>query len=305
MSGLGKYTILQQLGTGSMGVVYRARDKVLQRDVALKMMRAESQIDPEIVERFFREARACAQLQHPNIITVYDFGQADEGKSFIVMELLDGTDWRNAIGGGVNMPLGLKLDLMAQVCEGLAHAHRHGIVHRDIKPSNLFIHLKTQSKIVDFGIARLPLSNLTRTGKVLGTPNYMAPEQITGERCDAQSDLFSAAIVFFELLTHCHPFKAPFIPRRIALDEPDQLQDIDPSIPIELQEIFSRAFAKDPARRYQTGDELAAALRKQSLVWQLASADQPGIHGTVDSDPVTATLTGSLDAGATDPPTAA
>jgi len=288
-----------------MGIVYRAHDEVLDRDVALKMMRAESAIDPEVSERFCREARACAQLNHPNIITIYDFGQADASSSFIVMELLSGVDWRSAIKGRGKIPLPLKLRLMLQVLDGLAHAHKHGIVHRDIKPSNLFLHLGEQAKILDFGIARLPLSSLTRTGMVLGTPNYMAPEQITGKKCDARSDLFSAAIVFFELLTGVHPFEAPFIPRRIAGDAPDQIGDIDPSLPAGLQEIFSRAFMKDLSCRYQTAEEFASAFRDSTLVEQLPREPAAEKPRALDQDAATETLSGPCDVESTDPPTSA
>src|SRR6266567_5252440 len=198
---LGKYELIDQLGSGSMGIVYRARDKSLDREVALKVLRAESQLDPEIAERFRREARACAQLHHPNIVTIYDLGEAEGGVTYIAMELLNGIDWRTAVRQQLRLPMARKIELLAEVCEGLGHAHSHGVVHRDIKPGNLFLHQPNQTqpgqtqinqtKILDFGIARLATSVLTRTGRILGTPNYMAPEQITGEKCDSRSDLFS------------------------------------------------------------------------------------------------------------------
>ncbi len=257
---LGKYEVLQQLGSGAMGVVYRARDRVLDREVALKVMRAESQAFPEMSERFNREARACAKLHHQNIVTIYDFGEADSS-SYIVMELLEGVDWRTAMKSKAPFPLALKLDLITQVCDGLAHAHESGIVHRDLKPSNFFIHLQKQAKILDFGLVKLSTSVLTRTGMVLGTPNYMAPEQITGQKCDSRSDLFSAAVVFFELLTGTHPFQAPFVPKRIATGMPDLLCEVDPRMPLALQDTLSRALQRDPDERFQTGQELADALR--------------------------------------------
>jgi serine/threonine protein kinase len=260
MLALGKYEVLQELGTGSMGIVYRARDSVLDREVALKVMRTESQAFPELSERFTREARACAKLRHQNIVTIYDFGEA-ESSSYIVMELLEGFDWRTAMKKKAPLPITLKIDLMAQVCEGLAHAHQTGIVHRDLKPSNFFVHLRTQAKILDFGLVKLSTSVLTRTGMILGTPNYMAPEQITGQICDSRSDLFSAAIVFFEFLTGCHPFQAPFIPKRIATGVPETIGEVDPRMPIALQDAFSRALQRDPDERFQSGEEFAAALR--------------------------------------------
>lgn len=278
MSALGRYEVLQQLGSGSMGIVYRGRDKGLGREVALKVMRTESQIFPEISERFSREASVCARLNHRNIVTIYDFGEA-ESSSYIVMELLQGVDWKTVVREKSPLPLALKVDLMAQVCEGLAHAHQLSIVHRDVKPSNLFVHLRTQAKILDFGLVRLSTSVLTRTGKILGTPNYMAPEQITGKQCDARSDLFSAAVVFFEFLTGCHPFQAPFIPKRIATGVPDSICEIDQRLPIALQDALSRALSKDPAQRFQTGVEFASALRSA-----LAGVDFEPVYGTAAQD---------------------
>jgi len=255
----GRYELLGQIGSGSMGIVYRACDTALNRVVALKVMRPESQLNEEAAERFRREARAYAHLNHPSIVTVYDLGE-EPGGVYIAMELLDGADWRTAIKT-VHLTIREKVGLIAEVCDGLGHAHRHGIVHRDIKPSNLFLHLKSQAKILDFGIARVATSSLTRTGKVLGTPNYMAAEQITGQKCDGRSDLFSTAIVSFEFLTGSHPFKAPFIPKRIVDGEPELLRDIDPKLPFQLESVLNRALAKDPDDRFQTGEELASSLR--------------------------------------------
>lgn len=246
-----------------MGVVYRARDRVLDRDVAVKVLRAGPGVDPELFERFQREARACARLQHPNIVTVYDLGCSGE-IAYIAMELLEGIDWRRAIREGLHLSVPAKLELMAQVCIALAHAHAAGIVHRDIKPSNLFIVRGNQAKVLDFGVAHLPTSNLTRTGRVLGTPDYMAPEQISGSKCDARSDLFSAAIVFFEFLSGVHPFRAAFIPTRIAQGPPELLTDVAPQLPGTLGVLFMNALDREPDARFQTGEEFAAALRKAS-----------------------------------------
>jgi len=243
-----------------MGMVYRARDTILDRYVAVKVMRSESNSFPEMSERFNREARACAKLHHQNIVTIFDFGEA-ENASYIVMELLEGSDWRIILKQKLVLGLRLKVDLMAQICDGLAHAHDSGIVHRDLKPSNFFVHLKNQAKILDFGLVKLSTSVLTRTGIVLGTPNYMAPEQITGQKCDARSDMFSAAIVFYEFLTGYHPFQAPFIPKRIASDEPDPIGEVAPGLPMVLQDAISRALQKNPEERFQHASELASALR--------------------------------------------
>src|ERR1700724_292472 len=182
MRPIGKYEVIDEIGTGSMGTIYRARDQVLDRAVALKVLRADTELDSELKERFYREARACARLAHPNIITVYDLGEA-EGMVYIAMELLSGSDLRKLLQENRPMDMALKVDLMAQVCDGLEHAHGQQLVHRDIKPSNIFLCDDRRAKILDFGIARMPLSNLTIAGKVLGSPNYMAPEQIRGAKC--------------------------------------------------------------------------------------------------------------------------
>ncbi len=243
-----------------MGTIYRARDQVLDRAVALKVLRADTELDSELKERFYREARACARLAHPNIITVYDLGEA-EGMVYIAMELLSGSDLRKLLQENRPMEMAVKVDLMAQVCDGLEHAHGQQLVHRDIKPSNIFLCDDRRAKILDFGIARMPLSNLTIAGKVLGSPNYMAPEQIRGAKCDSRSDLFSAAIVFYEFLVHAHPFQDEFIPRRIVGSPPDNLREKDPAVPEALEALLLRSLEKDPAKRIQTAAELGAGLR--------------------------------------------
>jgi serine/threonine protein kinase len=260
MTTLGRYQIIEKLGAGSMGIVYRARDANLEREVALKTIRTGTEVDSELRERFYREARACARLQHPGIVAVHDLGEADR-TAFIAMELLVGSDFRKLIDQRVEIPLPAKVDAMAQVCEALAHAHRHGIIHRDVKPSNLFLVEGRRAKVLDFGIARLPSSHLTVAGRILGTPNYMAPEQILGKPTDTRSDLFSAAVLFFEWLVYAHPFQSDLIPKRIAEGRPDSLFDHDPKLPIILEKILARAMAADPEQRYQSGDEFGGDLR--------------------------------------------
>ena len=259
MTVLGRYEIIEQLGAGAMGNVYRARDTTLEREVALKTIRTGTDVDPEVRQRFYTEARACARLQHSSIITVYDLGEVNN-TAFIAMELLHGSDFRRIIQERKAFPTEQKIGAVAQICEALAHAHRHGVVHRDIKPSNLFITEEGRAKVLDFGIARLPSSRLTVAGQILGTPNYMAPEQILARPTDGRSDLFSVAVIFFELLTYSHPFQGALIPRRIVQGDPDSLFDYDSTLPLVLERVISRGLAKDPDRRYQTGDEFAADL---------------------------------------------
>src|ERR1035437_5387202 len=260
MSQLGRYEIIEQMGTGAMGNVYRARDTALDRAVALKTIRTGVDVDQGIRQRFYREARACARLQHPNIITVFDLGEV-ENTAYIAMELLEGADFRRIIKECRPIPVEAKIAAAAEICDAIAHAHRHGVIHRDIKPSNLFLTKDGRTKVLDFGIARLPSSRLTVAGQILGTPNYMAPEQILGNPSDGRADLFSVAVVFFELLTYVHPFQSKFIPGRIVQGEPDSLFDGNTSLPLVLEKVIARGLAKDPNQRYQTGDEFAADLR--------------------------------------------
>ncbi len=260
MAALGKYELIEELNSGSMGTVYVARDRVLDRRVALKTVLPGASLDAELKERFYREARACARLQHPGIVTIYDFGEED-GTAYIAMELLVGTDLRRIIHERRPLPVEMKLEIGAMVCEGLDHAHGQGIVHRDIKPSNIFVTEDGRAKILDFGIARTAASSLTMVGRVLGTPNYMAPEQILGKPCDARSDLFSVAIVLFELLAYSHPFQGPSIPKRIVREAPDSLRAVCPEASEEVQAILTKALEKKPEQRYQTCLELAKSLR--------------------------------------------
>jgi serine/threonine protein kinase len=259
MNVLGHYLILDQLGAGATGTVFRAKDTVLNREVALKTIQTAPTADPEIRRRFYREARAGTRLQHPNIVPVFEVGEIDR-IAFISMELLHGSDLRRLIDNRDPIPLAAKLDAMIQICAGLDHAHRHGVFHRDIKPGNLFLQDDRRVRVVDFGIARLPSSRLTVQSGILGTPNYMAPEQILGKPADARSDLFSAGLVFFELLVYAHPFQSKMIHTRIVEGRSDSLLDYDPTLPVPLVTILTRTLAKSPAERYQTGAELAADL---------------------------------------------
>ncbi|MGH9657236.1 MAG: serine/threonine-protein kinase, partial [Bryobacteraceae bacterium] len=233
MRSIGKYEVFEQIGSGSMGTIFRARDRMLDRPVALKTLRTSRDLDPELKERFYREAQACARLQHPRIVRIYDLNES-EGTVYIAMELLAGVDFKRHIDERRSLPMGQKLELMAQVCEALQCAHEQKLVHRDIKPSNLFLCQDQTAKMLDFGIAKLPASRLTIAGKVLGTPNYMAPEQILGSACDSRSDVFSAALVFAEFLVNQHPFADKFIPSRISKTPPDSVRLVDPDVPPAL-----------------------------------------------------------------------
>lgn len=258
----GKYEAISHLGSGAMGVVWRAQDPVLGRTVAIKTISASLGSDNENKERFLREARAAAQLNHPNIITVFDFGQADN-ELYMAMELLEGKDLKELITQGM-LTFDQKLDIMEQVADGLAYAHGRDVIHRDLKPGNIHVQPNGQVKILDFGLARLGSSDLTKTGVVMGTPNYMSPEQVMGERVDARSDVFSAGAVFYELLTNRKPFDAESVHATlyqvVHRDAPPPRQ-WDPRLPDAIVTIIEIAMNKGVEGRYKNAGALRDAIR--------------------------------------------
>lgn len=258
----GKYEAISHLGSGAMGVVWRAQDPVLGRTVAIKTISASLGSDNENKERFLREARAAAQLNHPNIITVFDFGQADN-ELYMAMELLEGKDLKELITAGT-LTFDQKLDIMEQVADGLAYAHGRDVIHRDLKPGNIHVQPNGQVKILDFGLARLGSSDLTKTGVVMGTPNYMSPEQVMGERVDARSDVFSAGAVFYELLTNRKPFDAESVHATlyqvVHRDAPPPRQ-WDPRLPDAIVTIIEIAMNKSVEGRYKNAGALRDAIR--------------------------------------------
>jgi len=265
ISALGRYKILSELGRGAMGVVYRAEDPMLNRTVAIKtiLMSAEAQERAEYEARFYQEAKAAGGLNHPNIITIHDIGREGD-TAYMAMELLDGVELRELMKQG-RMALALALDIAAQVADGLAFAHERGVVHRDIKPANVMILRGRQAKIMDFGIARVKVSDVkTQTGAVLGSPKYMSPEQVTGLRADHRSDIFSLGIIIYELASGEAPFSAPTITslmNAIATATPAPPSAVDATLPPVLDLIVARALEKAPDARYQSAAEIAADLR--------------------------------------------
>ena len=268
---IGKYRILERIGRGGMGSVYKAHDPILDRLVALKVVSAESDHTDELRARFFREAQACAKLSHPNVVTIHDLGEAD-GNLFIVMELLEGDELRQLIARRTVTHLEDKLPLMIQICEGLEYAHEKGIVHRDVKPGNIFVLRNGQVKILDFGIAQIAAAQtgLTRAGLIVGTLQYMAPERARGQGGHL-SDIFSVGAVFYEFLTNRAPFSGddPIeILEKLRTENPPRLAEVEPSLPAELGIIVERALAKDPTQRFanlgQMRAELMTLRRKRS-----------------------------------------
>jgi tRNA A-37 threonylcarbamoyl transferase component Bud32 len=259
---IGRYRIVGRLGKGAMAVVYRAHDDVMGRPVAIKVMMADLEDDPETSARFYREARAAGQLVHRNIITIFDMGE-DDGRPYIVMELLEGPTLGEYLKGPKASDLERNLDLMIQICEGLQVAHAHGIYHRDVKPSNLVVSEDGVLKILDFGIARLSSSNLTASGLIVGTPDYMSPEQARGQDVDERSDIFSAGAVFYFMVTGRKPFAAGDLPgvlRKVEAEDPLPIRDNE--APPALARIVMRALAKSSSERYQHAAQMIADLRR-------------------------------------------
>ena len=260
---LGKYEVGAKIGQGAMGEVFRGHDPVLGRDVALKTIAARAGADDELRARFRREAKAAASLNHPNIITIYDFGE-EHGLLYMAMELLDGIDLKTVIARR-RLPLAAKLDLVEQICDGLAFAHTKGLVHRDLKPANIHITSNDQVKILDFGLDRIPKSDMTATGSVMGTPNYMSPEQVRGERATARSDVFALGTVFYELLAGRRAFDADSMAGvlyQVLENAPGPLEQAAPGVPPALCRVVERAMRKDRAERYADAGELLRAVQE-------------------------------------------
>jgi serine/threonine-protein kinase len=259
---VGKYRIVAKIGQGAMGEVYRATDPILNRDLAIKVMVPSVSADPELSKRFLREAQSAARLNHPNVVTLHEFGE-DQGRVFMAMELLDGRDLSHVIKQGALAGLEDKLSVMEQICDGLAYAHAMQIVHRDLKPANIHVSTAGRVKIMDFGLARLGASEMTRAGTVMGSPNYMSPEQVRGERADARSDIFALGSVFYELLSGRRAFDAETIVGilyKVTDSEPTPLESLSPDVPPVLVALVSKAMAKTPADRFQDARELREAL---------------------------------------------
>jgi len=261
---IGRYRIVSELGRGAMGIVYKAEDPNLDRLVALKtiILEEDSAGRAEYQKRFMLEAKAAGKLNHPNIVTVFDYGE-HEGLAYLAMELVEGTDLRTRLQKET-IPAAESVEIVRQVAEGLAYAHARGVVHRDIKPGNVMINGGGQAKIMDFGLARMRMADhKTSTGMVLGTPRYMSPEQISGEPVDQRSDLFSLGIVLYEMLTGTRLFAGEDITQVQHLIT--TTEHVPPTrqvagLPPMVDFIVARALKKDPAVRYQDAREFAADL---------------------------------------------
>jgi serine/threonine protein kinase len=275
---IGKYEVIEQIGRGGMGTIFRARDPILERSVALKVI-SDLEVTPELRSRFFREAQACARITHPNIVIVHDMGE-DDGRLFIVMELLEGEELRRVIARHEQLSLPEKLDIVRQLCDGLHFAHQKGVVHRDVKPANILLLRTGRVKILDFGIAQLvgaaTQRDLTRTGMIMGTIRYMAPEQVRGQ-ADRRSDIFSVSAVSYELFSGRPPFSGddPLqILEQLRTTTPPRLTELDPNLPSELADVIARGIQREPGERFadlgqmgKSSSVSSASLRGRLSAW--------------------------------------
>lgn len=265
-SSLGRYEVIEEVGKGAMGTVYKGKDPAIGRMVALKTIRVDkiadaSEVD-ELRERLIREANAAGNLSHPNIVTIYDVGE--EGNlQYVAMEFLEGCTLEQIIGRRLQLNFRIAAKIVYQVCLALSYAHKNNIVHRDIKPANIMVMDDFRVKVMDFGIAHFESSNLTQTGIAMGTPNYISPEQLQGEPVTLSSDIFSLGVVFYEVLTGCKPFVADNISNlifKIINESPSPPSSYDDKIPPMLDVVVRKALEKNPYDRYQSADEMARAL---------------------------------------------
>jgi tRNA A-37 threonylcarbamoyl transferase component Bud32 len=286
---VGKYRILKKLGQGAMGEVFRAHDAVLGRDVAIKILSEKLLGDDMARQRFQREARSAAQLNHPNIITVHDFGE-EQGMAYMAMELLEGTDLRDLIEQHRVGGLEDRLVIMEQILEGLAFAHSRGVFHRDLNPGNIHVLPNGQVKIMDFGLARRE-QDAAATGVVMGTPYYMAPEQVEGERATAHSDIFSLGALFYELLTGRRPFTGQTIAAvifAVVHRDPEPLTAVAPELPAGIEPFVMRALAKKPGDRYADAGEMLEALHAAAEGGQIPPTPNRAAALSADDSPARA-----------------
>jgi serine/threonine protein kinase len=259
-----RYLLEERQGSGGMAMVYRARDLMLERQVAIKILRKSYSANPEFRERFRLEAKAAANLSHPNIATIHDFG-LDADRLFFVMEFVPGTDLKTLIKQRGHLPLEEAIQLMSQACAGIGYAHRAGLVHCDVKPQNMLITPDNRLKVVDFGIARA-LSTIKEDEQVdivWGSPQYFSPEQAAGIAPSPASDVYSLGIVLYEMLTGQLPFIAATADDLARLHRetlPPSPRNLNPEIPIQLEKIILKVLSKDPSGRYRTADQLGRVL---------------------------------------------
>ena len=268
-STIGRYQILEEAGAGAMATIYRAHDPEIDRTIAIKVLKQGIGAGEEDLARFMREARAAGALTHPNIVTIFDVGRFDDAP-YLSMELLEGDTLEDRLHSGRTFSVREVLELAIDLARALHYAHDQGVVHRDMKPSNILFAPSTgKAKIADFGIARLESTEelaKTQSGVVFGTPRYMSPEQASGFDTDGRTDLFSLGVMLYEMLTGTKAFDAPTTTSlllQIVQDQPRSFKDVQPKVPTGLQKVVMKLLAKEPDKRFQTGNELAEALERE------------------------------------------
>jgi serine/threonine protein kinase len=261
-----RYQILEQLGKGGMAIVYHARDTMLERSVTVKVLRASYSRDPAFQERFRQEAKAAANLSHPNIVTVHDFG-LDNGQLFIVMEYIPGTDLKALIKQHGRFTPEETVSLLIQACAGIGYAHRAGLVHCDVKPQNMLVTPDMRLKVTDFGIALSTISPKEKSDVIWGSPQYFSPEQAAGAAPSPASDVYSLGVIMYEMLTSVLPFHADTaaeLARQHIQAEPVPISEVLPDISPVLEQIQTKVLSKEPSQRYRTADQLGRVLTNLS-----------------------------------------
>ena len=272
----GRYKVVQEVGKGAMGIVYKAFDPQIDREVALKILRKDRLTDDEFAQRFFKEAKAIGRLSHPNIVTVYDVGQ-DHGTIYIAMEFLEGLPLDEAIRDD-SLQITEIGSIGAQIAEALDYAHRKGVIHRDIKPSNIILNSDGRIKITDFGVAQIEdllTLHQTQAGAIIGTPVYMPPEQVNGQSVDGRSDLYALGVILYELLTGAKPFTGEnfaAVFASVLSHTPDEPARIVSDISRGQSDLIMKSISKEPDSRFQTGREMAAALKATFMESQAAES---------------------------------
>ena len=285
---IGRYEVLATLGQGAMGTVYKAVDPLIERTVAIKTinLNLSNEERAEFEERFYREAKSAGRLSHANIVTIYDVGEVDD-IAYIAMEYLEGESLREMLDSGVVLPVERISKIAARIASALNYAHENQVVHRDIKPANIMITTNRDVKIMDFGIAQIPTGSRTQLGTVLGSPKYMAPEQVEGLPTDGKTDIFALGVVLYEMLTGNTPFNGEnlsAIMYKILNETPAPPSTLNPRVPPVFDRIVSRALAKRPEDRYQTAREFARDLRNQEVDAPLPERPPVAIARPANSD---------------------
>ncbi len=271
-----EYKIISKIGSGGMAEVYKAEQVSLGRLVAIKKLKSSLTSNPEMLERFFREGRSAANLQHENIVQVYQMGEQD-GDHYLVMEYVEGIDLKSLLKSYGALPWEVACLIIRQVARGLEFAHQRGYIHRDIKPGNIMLSSRGEVKIMDFGIVRKIDSDLTQTGSFLGTPSYMSPEQLKGEGVSPRSDLFSLGVMLYELVSGEKPFKAEneaSLVQKIINEKERPVRKINPLVPRRVQRIIKKLMKKNPQQRFSSAGELVQKLDKLLGEKLISQADQ-------------------------------